>query len=76
MSSKRIFDLAVVVPGLLILLPLFVLISIIIKLDSPGPAYYIYTHSIANSVSALMEKPSVSGSSGQWVLTLKGRVVS
>jgi lipopolysaccharide/colanic/teichoic acid biosynthesis glycosyltransferase len=39
---KRIFDVTVVVISALLLLPLFVLIAIIIKLDSPGPVLFIH----------------------------------
>lgn len=37
---KRLFDVVVSVCGLVILVPLFALIGIIIKLDSPGPVFY------------------------------------
>jgi lipopolysaccharide/colanic/teichoic acid biosynthesis glycosyltransferase len=38
--SKRIFDLTCASTGLLLLAPLFVLVSVAIKLDSPGPIFY------------------------------------
>ncbi|MDH3537835.1 MAG: sugar transferase, partial [Gammaproteobacteria bacterium] len=38
--AKRIFDLLLSVPGLVILLPLFVMLAIWIKLDSPGPVLF------------------------------------
>lgn len=40
MIAKRIFDLVFVIPGLLVLLPIFVLVSIWIKIDSKGPAFF------------------------------------
>lgn len=39
-ASKRMLDLALVVPGLLILSPIFAFIAIAIKLRSPGPVFY------------------------------------
>lgn len=38
--AKRLFDIAVSVIGLLALLPLLLLISLAIKLDSPGPVFF------------------------------------
>ncbi len=38
---KRAFDLALAIPALIVLSPLFLLISILIKLDSPGPVFYV-----------------------------------
>ena len=38
---KRLFDLAVAVSGLIIAGPLILVIAILIKLDSPGPALYV-----------------------------------
>lgn len=37
---KRIFDLLLTVPGLIILSPFLIILAIIIKLDSPGPVIY------------------------------------
>jgi len=37
---KRVFDLVVAGAGLLVLAPLFALIAIAIKLDSPGPVFF------------------------------------
>lgn len=37
---KRIFDLAVAIPGLIILSPILLIISLLIKLGSPGPIIY------------------------------------
>ena len=37
---KRVFDLAIAVFALLVLSPLFIIIPLLIKLDSPGPAYF------------------------------------
>lgn len=39
-ACKRIFDLAVAVPALVVLAPLFVVIAISIKVDSLGPLLY------------------------------------
>lgn len=38
---KRVFDLLVSLPLLLVLLPLFAIIAVAIKLDSPGPVFFI-----------------------------------
>ena len=37
---KASFDLAITVPGLLFIAPLFLLIALLVKLDSPGPVFY------------------------------------
>lgn len=38
--KKRALDLAVAIPGLLLLAPLLVMVAIAIKLDSPGPVFF------------------------------------
>lgn len=38
--AKRIFDLSLVIPGLLILFPFLILIAVLIKLDSSGPVFF------------------------------------
>lgn len=38
--GKRLFDLTISVAGLLLLLPVFLVISLAIKLDSPGPVFF------------------------------------
>jgi len=38
--GKRIFDLAIAVPAVILLSPFFLIISIWIRLDSRGPAFY------------------------------------
>ncbi|MEP9404200.1 sugar transferase [Sphingomonas silueang] len=38
---KRLFDLAIAVPAAILLLPLFAIIAICIKLDSPGPILFV-----------------------------------
>lgn len=38
--SKRLFDLAVTIPALIVLAPVFVLIAVLIKLDSRGPIFF------------------------------------
>lgn len=40
LAAKRIFDIAVSFVMLLILSPLFLLLAVAIKLDSPGPVFY------------------------------------
>lgn len=40
MIAKRIFDLFFVLPGLLVLSPIFILVSILIKFDSNGPVFF------------------------------------
>jgi lipopolysaccharide/colanic/teichoic acid biosynthesis glycosyltransferase len=43
MKSKRVFDLCCVLPGLILLSPLFLLIALWIKLDSRGPLFFLQT---------------------------------
>lgn len=38
--AKRIFDFVAALTGLIVLLPVFVLIAVLIKRDSPGPVFY------------------------------------
>lgn len=40
MSAKRLLDLACVIPGIIVLAPLFLLIAVWIKLDSAGPVFF------------------------------------
>jgi lipopolysaccharide/colanic/teichoic acid biosynthesis glycosyltransferase len=40
MIMKRLFDLAVSVLGLLLLLPVFLIVAALIKTDSPGPVFF------------------------------------
>jgi lipopolysaccharide/colanic/teichoic acid biosynthesis glycosyltransferase len=40
MTGKRFFDLIFSVIGLLILMPIFIVISVWIRLDSPGPIFF------------------------------------
>lgn len=40
MDPKRIFDLLFSLCALILLIPLFILISIWVKLDSKGPVFY------------------------------------
>ncbi len=40
MIAKRLFDLACVVPALLLLIPVFCVLAVWIKLDSPGPVFF------------------------------------
>ena len=39
--SKRILDLTIAIPAIVILLPLLALIALLIRLDSDGPAFFI-----------------------------------
>jgi lipopolysaccharide/colanic/teichoic acid biosynthesis glycosyltransferase len=41
--SKRLFDLVAAACGLVVLLPLFLLVAVLIKLDSPGPVFFRQT---------------------------------
>ncbi|MBM3317089.1 MAG: sugar transferase [Candidatus Eisenbacteria bacterium] len=41
--GKRLFDLAGAAAGLILLSPLFLLVALAIKLDSPGPVFYVST---------------------------------
>ena len=38
--KKRVFDLAVAIPTLIVLAPLLLVVAILIKLDSPGPVFF------------------------------------
>ncbi len=40
MIAKRIFDLVFAIPGLLILMPVFVVVAVWIKMDSSGPVFF------------------------------------
>ena len=40
MTAKRIFDLIFTVPGLIVLLPFFIIIALWVTLDSKGPVLY------------------------------------
>jgi polysaccharide biosynthesis protein PslA len=40
-SIKRVFDFVIAAAALVLLSPLFILTSILIKLDSPGPAFFL-----------------------------------
>lgn len=39
--AKRLVDLALVIPGLVFLAPLLVVIASLVKLDSPGPVFFV-----------------------------------
>jgi len=43
MTAKRVFDLCLAVPGALLLLPVFAVIGVAVRLDSPGPALFLQT---------------------------------
>lgn len=38
--TKRVFDLVIILPLLIVLLPVMAIIALLIKLDSPGPVFY------------------------------------
>ncbi len=38
---KRLFDIVVTLPLLILLLPLFIVVGLFIKIDSPGPVFYL-----------------------------------
>ncbi len=40
MTRKRLFDLTFAVPGLFLLSPLFFVVALLIKFDSPGPVFF------------------------------------
>ena len=40
MNAKRVFDLVFTVPGLIVLLPFFIIIAVWVKMDSPGSVFY------------------------------------
>lgn len=40
MAAKRIFDLCLTIPGIILLAPFFLILIIWIKLDSKGPAFF------------------------------------
>jgi len=42
-AAKRVFDLAALVFALPLVLPVFIVVSILIKLDSRGPVFYLQT---------------------------------
>jgi exopolysaccharide biosynthesis polyprenyl glycosylphosphotransferase len=41
--AKRLLDIAVAAPALLLLLPLFALLAVAVRLDSPGPVFFRQT---------------------------------
>lgn len=43
MSVKRVFDLVISAIGLIILSPIFLILAIIVKLDSKGPVFFAHT---------------------------------
>lgn len=38
--SKRLFDLALTIPALIVCLPFLVIFAVLIRIDSPGPAFF------------------------------------
>lgn len=38
---KRLFDLSIAVPALVVLMPVLVMVAVLIKLDSPGPVLFV-----------------------------------
>ena len=43
MSVKRVFDLVISTIGLIVLSPIFLILAIIVKLDSKGPVFFAHT---------------------------------
>lgn len=39
-TKKRLFDLAIAVPAIILLAPLLITVAILIKIDSPGPVFF------------------------------------
>jgi len=66
---KRILDITISLIGLIVLAPIFAVIAILIKLDSPVALY----SSRANG-SVNMGKPFISSSFGAWSQMLPKRV--
>jgi hypothetical protein len=59
---KRLFDLAVAVPLLILISPLLLAIAVVVRLDSPGPATYRRRHDlVADEVQHLMIVRAASG---------------
>ena len=48
-AQKRLFDLVFAAAGLLALTPLLVLVAILIRIDSPGPVFFV--HAVTASTS-------------------------
>lgn len=48
--KKRLFDLAIAVPAIILFAPLLVVVAILIKLDSPGPVFFRQTRVGKNNV--------------------------
>lgn len=40
MAAKRVFDLVVGLPALILMLPVLLALAVIVRLDSPGPVFY------------------------------------
>lgn len=55
-AVKRAFDIIAVSIGLILLLPFFIIIAILIKLDSPGPVFYKQTRVGENGRQFMMFK--------------------
>lgn len=62
-TSKRLFDVLVAIGAMLFLAPLFALFALLIKLDSPGPAFYVQER-------LGVRRRQVPGGAPQWVLQI------
>lgn len=40
MTTKRLFDLVLAIPGMVLLVPLFALVSLLIKIEGPGSVFF------------------------------------
>jgi lipopolysaccharide/colanic/teichoic acid biosynthesis glycosyltransferase len=77
-GTKRLFDMVVAAAGLLILLPLFLLVSLAIKLESRGPIFSIQIkHSYGNQIVRVLRFRTavVPPAQGEEPLTRMGRLL-
>jgi lipopolysaccharide/colanic/teichoic acid biosynthesis glycosyltransferase len=74
MLKKRVVDLIVVVPGLIIISPLLIIIFILIKLDSKGNGFYLQTRVGRNNkdFKIIKFRTMKTGSDKKGLLTIGG----
>lgn len=72
---KRVFDILLVIPGLILLTPLFIVIAIMLKLDSKGPVFFLQTRVGQNGKDFKLFKfrTMKPGSDQKGLLTVGGR---
>jgi lipopolysaccharide/colanic/teichoic acid biosynthesis glycosyltransferase len=78
-GTKRLFDMVVATGGLLILSPIFLLVSLAIKLDSRGPIFSIQTkHSYGNQIICVLQFRTtvIPLAQGEVHLTRMGRLLA